>query len=181
MTLNKLKKLITQGESEILEFKKSTSQLPETFQTVSAFLNGKGGHVLIGVTNEGKIIGQNITDRTRQEIASHFAKLEPSAQSQVEIKYIAVEKNKSAIKIATKKGSHVPYTYDGRAFLRNQSTTTRMPQHRYEQLIVERGQLNHSWEEFVADGYSLDDLDEELILRVVRLAVDGQTKRKRLA
>lgn len=42
-----------------------------------------------------------------------------------------------------------------------------MSQHRYEQLLVNRGQLNHSWEEFLADEYSLEDLDHEEIYKTI--------------
>jgi ATP-dependent DNA helicase RecG len=71
--------------------------------------------------------------------------------------------------IAAVPGDHAPYTHDGRAFERNQSTTGRMTQHRYEQLLVKRGQLNHSWEESVATSYTIDDLDfDEIRLAVKR-------------
>lgn len=43
--------LIQQGESYNLEFKKSTAQLKPAFETLCAFLNGNGGTVLIGVSN----------------------------------------------------------------------------------------------------------------------------------
>lgn len=167
MTLNKLKKLIAQGEAETLELKKSTGLLQAAFETVCAFLNGKGGILVIGVTNEGKIVGQDVTDNTRQEIANHLAKLEPPAQAKIKIDYVPIEKNKKVIVIAISTGNHHPYTYDARPFLRSQSTTARMPQHRYEQLIVERGQLNHAWEEYLATGYDMKALDHEEIYKTV--------------
>lgn len=37
--------IIAQGESETLEFKKSTAQLTSALETICAFLNGKGGVV----------------------------------------------------------------------------------------------------------------------------------------
>lgn len=167
MKMNELKTLVAKGESEKLEFKKNTAQLNAAFETVCAFLNGNGGIVLIGVTNEGKIIGQDVTDNTRKEIANYVAKLEPSAQAKIKIDYVPIEKIKKIIVIKVPAGNHVPYVYDCRPFLRNQSTTTRMPQHRYEQLIVERGQLNHKWEDHIANGYDLDDLDKEEIYKTV--------------
>jgi len=38
-----LKKIISQGESETVEFKKSLSESKETIKTISAFANTKGG------------------------------------------------------------------------------------------------------------------------------------------
>jgi|WetSurMetagenome_2_1015567.scaffolds.fasta_scaffold54164_1 ATP-dependent DNA helicase RecG len=167
MKISELKVLVARGESERLEFKKTTTQLNAAFETVCAFLNGKGGTVLIGVTSEGKITGQDVTDNTRQEIANHIAKLEPSAQAKINIDYVPIEKNKNVIVIKVSVGNHVPYAYHCRSFMRNQSTTMYMPQHRYEQLIVERGQLNHVWEEQPAVGYDIDALDEEEIYKTI--------------
>lgn len=92
MTLKELQILIKEGEGLTIEFKKTTAKLQAAFETVCAFLNGRGGTILICVTNDGKIIGQDVTDSTRQEIAHHLAKLEPSAQAQIEIEYTAIEK-----------------------------------------------------------------------------------------
>lgn len=46
-----------------------------------------------------------------------------------------------------------------------------MPQHRYEQLIIERGQLNHSWEEFIATDSTISNLNENLIWKIVNEGV----------
>ena len=168
MDIKQIDSLIHQGESETLEFKKSTARLASAFETVCAFLNGQGGIVIIGATDSGKIVGQNVSDATRQEMASHIAKVEPSAQSQINVSYVALGKAKQVITIKVENGSHAPYTYDRRPFYRNQSTTSKMPQHRYEQLLVERGQLNHSWEDLVAADYDLEDLDHDEISRTIQ-------------
>ena len=43
MKLAQLQKLVKQGESETVEFKKSTALMRSIFETICAFLNGKGG------------------------------------------------------------------------------------------------------------------------------------------
>lgn len=63
--------------SRTLLYVKSTTQLKPAFETVCAFLNGEGGTVLIGVTNNGQVIGQDVSDTTRQEIAREISKIEP--------------------------------------------------------------------------------------------------------
>ncbi len=132
MMLKKIEEIIQCGENDQVEFKKSTGVLHAAFETVCAFLNSKGGVVLIGVTDDGRIVGQDVADGTKQEIASHITKIEPSAQSLIEVKYWSVENEKKVICITVNKGKHCPYTYDGRAFCRNESTTSRMTQHGYE-------------------------------------------------
>jgi ATP-dependent DNA helicase RecG len=49
MNVGVLQALIAQGESETLEFKRSTAELKRAGETLCAFLNGEGGKVLIGV------------------------------------------------------------------------------------------------------------------------------------
>ncbi|MBS0350114.1 MAG: putative DNA binding domain-containing protein [Proteobacteria bacterium] len=165
MNTRQLQKLAKQGESETVEFKKSTALMRSIFETVCAFLNGKGGNILIGVNDKGELLGQDVTDNTRQELARELHKIEPPAS--IDIHHLSIQKGKSVIAIQVKANDHAPYVYDGRAFQRHQSTTSKMPQHRYEQLLVIRGQLNHSWEKMIAEGYKISDLDREEIFKTV--------------
>lgn len=165
MDIQAIKPLLKEGESEVIEFKTSTTQLKRAFETICAFLNGKGGTVLIGINDKGKIVGQDITENTRQEIARELGKLEPTIS--LDITYLPLETGKFVISLKTEQNIHAPYVYNGRAFQRNQSTTIRMSQHRYEQLLVVRGQLDYSWEEIVTHEYSIDDLDHEEIYKTV--------------
>ena len=72
MKLDKLILLVKQGESENLEFKKTTSQRTAAAKTVCAFLNGHGGYVLFGVSDTGEIPGQKISSKTLEDIAHEF-------------------------------------------------------------------------------------------------------------
>ena len=170
MNLDQVTALIQNGESHTVEFKKSTSQLKPTFESVCAFLNAQGGVVLIGVSDNGKIVGQDVSDNTRQEIAREINKIEPPAQ--LNISYIPSTADKYIITIEVNSGNHAPYVYDGRAFERNQTTTMRMVQHRYDQLVSRRFQRNFSWEKLAAENYLINDLDRDLVLGIVRKAVD---------
>jgi ATP-dependent DNA helicase RecG len=54
----KIKSIIAQGEGLNIEFKKSRDSLSRSaFETVCAFLNRKGGHILLGVKDDGTIEG----------------------------------------------------------------------------------------------------------------------------
>jgi ATP-dependent DNA helicase RecG len=165
LDINKINLLVEKGESHNLEFKKSTSLLRAVFETICAFLNAKGGIVLIGVNNSGQIVGQDVTDNTKQEIAREINRIEPTAN--VEIYYIPVNVGKYVIAIEVSEGTHAPYVYDGRPYERNQTTTDRITQHRYEQFIVRRGQLNHSWESQIAVGYDIFSLDHDQIRKLL--------------
>ena len=79
MTLQDLEQLVAAGESETVEFKKSTAQLTRAGETLCAFLNGQGGRVFMGVTPEGRILGQQVADSTLREVAAMLARFEPPA------------------------------------------------------------------------------------------------------
>ena len=58
MTVEKLEALIRQGESIEVEFKTSHSELnKDIFDTICAFLNRMGGHLLLGVKDNGVVEG----------------------------------------------------------------------------------------------------------------------------
>ena len=64
-----------------------------------------------------------------------------------------------------------PFAFDGRAYQRVQSTTSVMPQDRYQAMLLERAQARHRWENMPAVGVTLADLDHEEILRTRDAAI----------
>ncbi|MDR3292590.1 MAG: putative DNA binding domain-containing protein [Clostridiales bacterium] len=60
MTAEQIKKLIAEGESFTVEFKKNTNELNrDVFETVASFSNRYGGHIILGVEDNGVILGVN--------------------------------------------------------------------------------------------------------------------------
>ena len=170
MQIKKLRALVKFGESEVLEFKKSTAQLQAAMQTICAFLNSEvGGTVLIGVTDDGKIIGQEISDGTRKEIASEINKIEPHAD--VDIEYVPLEIKRCVIVFFAASGNKIPYVYDGRPFMRSQSTTQKMSQEKYINLLHNRSSSLVAWDRLTTNDCSIKDLDSKLIQQVVDIAV----------
>ena len=67
---NEILDLIKNGESESVEFKKSTSSLRGVIQTICAFANHHGGYVIFGVEDSGRIVGRQVTDDTIKNISN---------------------------------------------------------------------------------------------------------------
>lgn len=57
MTRDNLNELIAQGEHNRLEFKRSISSAYRIARTLTAFANTSGGKLLIGIADDGKIVG----------------------------------------------------------------------------------------------------------------------------
>ena len=69
MTIDDIKKLIASDELRTLELKKTTGELKDGMHSACAFLNTEGGWLIFGVAPSSlKIIGQEVTDKTKQEI-----------------------------------------------------------------------------------------------------------------
>ena len=138
LTLRDLEKQIAKGESETLELKRSTGQLNRAGESLCAFLNGRGGKVVIGAGDDGKIVGQLVSDKTRREIAAMLDRFEPPAS--VDIGYFDLPNSKKKlIMLETKAQDDArPFTFDGRAYRRVQSTTSVMPQDQYERMLLDR-------------------------------------------
>ena len=166
----KLSALLAQGEGESIEFKRSTGEMKEAMQTLCAFLNGIGGTVLFGIRPDGTAEGQDVTDKTLREIAQAADRFEPPAH--VSIHRVKAKAGREVVAVAVEGGRDMrPFAHEGHAYERVSSTTRRMPQAKYERLLVERGHARRRWENLPADGLALKDLDRKEILRTRELAI----------
>jgi len=58
MTSERLARLLASREKETLEFKKAEHQIPDSlYETICAFLNHRGGDILLGVDDTGQVAG----------------------------------------------------------------------------------------------------------------------------
>ena len=171
MTLQQITVLAASGESEMLEFKKSTGERRGAAMTVCAFLNQRGGHVLFGVTLDGTVAGQQVSDRTIEQLSAELRRIDPPAFPTVE--RVPTGSGRDVIVVSTGQGASRPYTYRRIPYLRIGNTTVEMSAEEYNRMLFERLHSEQRWENQPADGWSVDDLDETEILRTVRLAVQG--------
>lgn len=168
-----LEQLIKSGETDSLEFKRSTGELRQAMESLCGFANQAGGRVLFGVTNTGRIIGQQIADTTLQDIACELQKFDPPLAVRQETVPIPDRQGLAAHLLEVQVGEDGPYQFDGRAFQRIGTTTQRMPAAEYQQRLLQRMQSQHRWENRIAEGYSFDDLDLKEVEDALKTAVDA--------
>ncbi len=168
--LKELDTLLKKGEGPTLEFKRSTGEMKEGMQTLCAFLNGSGGTVLYGVRPDGTAEGQEVSDRTLRDLARASDRFEPPAH--ISIQHVKVKPGRGIVAVSVNSEPAVrPFIYEGHAYERVSSTTRRMPQTKYERLLVERGHAKRRWENLPTDGLTLKDLDRKEILRTREMAI----------
>ena len=116
MTPDQIAALAATGESETLEFKETTGTRREATMTVCAFLNQGGGQVLFGVTRAGVVAGQQVSERTIEELSAELRQIDPPAFPTVE--RVPVYGDREVIVVSTSQGASRPYTYRGSAYHR---------------------------------------------------------------
>jgi ATP-dependent DNA helicase RecG len=116
-------------------------------------------------------VGQEVSDGTQREIAALLDRFEPPAPVDVHFVDVAGGDRKLIVLDARPQGESRPFTFDGRAYQRVQTTTSVIPQERYEALLLERAHVRRRWENQPAVDVHIEDLDQEEILRTREAAI----------
>lgn len=171
-SLEDINNLIVQNENEQVEFKETTGQLERGMETFCAFLNGLGGTVLFGVTDKGKIVGQELSDKTKRDIVEAIKRIEPFTA--IEISYLVIpDTDRHVIVLHTDPQLNArPFTYKGRAYHRMESVTSVMSQEKYNLLLLQRGG-KYGWEAIINENLKIENLDVDIVRGAVRMGVES--------
>jgi ATP-dependent DNA helicase RecG len=102
---------MTDKESQTTEFKANWRN--EHFKVISAFANADGGNLIIGVDDDGNLVGMKNSKKLLEDIPNKVRNklgIIPSVN-------IEKRKNKEVIKIVIKPSS-VPISHDGKYYIR---------------------------------------------------------------
>ncbi len=137
----------------------------------------RGGIVVFGVNNKGKIIGQEVSDKTTREIGDALGRFDPSIDIQPQ--YVQLEDSNKYLIAFCSNGmeSDKPYMWDGKPYQRHDSVTSVMPRERFLRLHEEQTGLTYKWERKINPNLTINSLDDGLIHRVV----EGGIRRGRLS
>lgn len=171
LSLNYIRQLASASEGVDVEFKETTGQLNRGMETLCGMMNGNGGIVVFGVTNKGKIIGQDKGDKTTREIGEALRKFDPAVDIQPD--YIEIEDTSKFLIAFQTDGQDPdkPFLWDGKPYMRHDSVTSVMPREKFIRLHELQHGLIYKWENEVNASLKIEDLDERLIMNVVHGAV----------
>lgn len=156
-----LKELISQGESETVEFKESTGEWKEIIKTISAFTNTKCGRIIIGVSKSSALLGAEIGKDTVESLTNKiFQNTDPKVHPRVTIEKI---NSKSIIVIEVKESSDHLVLAFGRPYKRIGKSTFRMSKDEYERLILEKHKEKLQFDIQICKGATLKDIDRKKI------------------
>jgi ATP-dependent DNA helicase RecG len=169
MDLAQLQALVAEGESETLEFKKTTGERREAMHDLCAMLNHRGGRVLFGVDPHGKIIGQQVSEQTLEEVAQEIQQIEPPIFPSVE--RVDVKAGLQVVSVTVPTGANRPYSYKGQAYKRVGNTSPKMSRDEYNRVLIERFHGERRWETEPAEGWTAEDLERTEITRTIEEAI----------
>jgi ATP-dependent DNA helicase RecG len=90
MTTDELKKILARGEDIVTEYKKCKDKLSDTvFETVCSFSNRYGGHLVIGVADDGTVLG--VSKDAASKLKIDFANLLNNTQKMNPTLYLSLE------------------------------------------------------------------------------------------
>ncbi|QFY88711.1 putative DNA binding domain-containing protein [Magnetovirga frankeli] len=158
---------INAGESEGIEFKRSTSLLKEAIQSLCAFANHKGGVLYFGVADDGQIIGQSVTDDTLKNIANTVKlNTEPKLYPQIEkVQFDGM----TCIRVSIEQSPLKPHVAYGRAYIRVGSTTQQLSQDQY-QLMLQQRNNGYGFDFQPCTQASMADIDEASVRQFIETA-----------
>ena len=151
------------GECETIEFKEKFGR--EAIETIVAMANTHGGYVLIGVRDDGDVVGMSIGKNTLANWANEISQnTEPRIIPQIErIKY----GKKDIVIIRVDEHPVKPVFFRGRAYGRVGASNRRMSQREITEMF--ESSTGTSWDYYTVDE-SPDILEEEAIRRFAKMA-----------
>jgi ATP-dependent DNA helicase RecG len=143
-------------ESELVELKKSTSELKEGIISIASILNKhQRGELYFGVKNNGQVIGQDIAEKTIRDISKSISdNIEPKIFPK--IKEVELD-GKSCIHIEFS-GKNIPYYAFGRAYIRVGDEDKRLSSQELERLILEKNKDKLSWDKDLCKEARISDI-----------------------
>jgi ATP-dependent DNA helicase RecG len=170
--IEQIRQILKEGEGITIEFKTSRSELNKNvFESICAFLNRKGGHLLLGVTDDGMVEGveetqvQQLIDRLVSSM-NNPQKLSPTIYL---IPEVVEMDGKKIIYLNIPESSQVHST-SGKIFDRNSDGDFNITGNHslVEQLYLRKS--NSFTESGIYKFLSLENFRPELIARVRKLA-----------
>jgi ATP-dependent DNA helicase RecG len=169
MISEELSALASGGESEQVEFKRSTGQRTEAARTVCAMLNTRGGFVLFGVEDAGVIRGQEVSAATLASVVHEVSRIDPRPLISPEV--IPVDERHAVIVLRVPQAFGTVHTMDGRPYVRVGPTSVVMSQEDYRRRLLELMHPISRWETQRAHGVTVEDLDRDVIFTTIEAGI----------
>lgn len=149
-------------ESQTIEFKPSWQD--EYLKWICAFANTDGGRLIIGVDDNGNLIGIKDSKKLLEDLPNkcrNILGIIPSVQ-------LKREKDKDIIVIEVEH-SYAPISYHGKFYVRSGSTVQELKDKDLTRFLISKS--GKDWDEYVEETVSIEDINIETIEKFKRIAI----------
>lgn len=153
--------LTRKGEDTRIEYKTCTEEISESlYESVCSFLNHSGGQILVGVQNDGTIIGVNPdkVEKLRTDIVNCINNPELFLPCPYFTPRIMEVEGKSVMQLDIPCGQYV-YRFKGRYWDRNDDADIDVTDHPELLLSIFERKNPHLFEERIVEGLTMEHLD----------------------
>lgn len=152
-------------ETEMIEFKKTTSETKEGIISITSILNKHGkGELYFGVKDNGDVIGQEIGKDTERKLSREISEhVKPSFWYEIQTKY--ADDGRAFIEIQFN-GANAPYSAYGKYYQRFADEDKQISDVELERLFKSRRKDYSEWENEDSNE-SAADVDEQLLKKVI--------------
>src|SRR5581483_9027760 len=172
MTRRDLQDLIAKGEGPRLEFRAGATQADMIARIVCGFLNQDGGLLVLGVEDRNRVIGVADAESKLQQLQAELTtRISPNALwSGERVQF----EGRDLVLIEVPDGQDKPYVVGGAIYIRREDRIVPANRDEITRLIQRRAEAGQRWERQLAVGSERGDLDEQLVLQTMQLAVESQ-------
>jgi len=166
LTPEEIRTLISQGEGQRLELKRSLAELETGVRAAAAMANTDGGHILFGVRDDGTILGVQIGAQTRERVVQAITdNTDPTLYPSVE--YVDLD-GKTVIVVAVSRSENGPHLVRGQAYKRVGAADVQMSRVEYERLLRDRPGAEYDGQvvgQATEDDIAWEKVERYLVLR----------------
>ena len=143
--------LIALGEGSTTEFKRAMPS--DLGREMCAFANASGGVILLGVSDDGEIVGVADHNRLKSRVHSTARSADPPIS-------VEVDSFGEVLRVLVPKQERKPYSFGGRFFIRDGANSQQMSNAEVENLFYAAGRLH--FDKKPCEAFSMEnDLDDE--------------------
>jgi len=163
MTETEINELIAAGENKVCEFKRNFNV--ETIEALVAFANTNGGKVLIGVNDDGDIVGVNLERETAHNWVNEIkSKTTPQLIPDVNLYTIA---GKEIVILSIQEYPVKPVAVRGKYYKRVANSNHLMGIS--EVVNLHLSAFNTSWDFYLNSHFRIDDISLEKVQAVIEM------------
>jgi len=147
------------GEGQFIEFKESFDKSLQ--REMVAFANASGGVIYLGVTDNGKIKGIEVTNKLKSQIQDLARNCDPPIA-------ILITKIDNVLTIEIKEGANKPYACSSGFFIRMGANSQKMNRDEILAIAIKSGKIRY--DEQICANFNWKDFDNEKLDYYIKLA-----------